>query len=355
MQPLRYVVLGAGGIAHWHVDTYNKQPEVSVVGFLDSNPATLESWKKQFPKAEMATSDAAGLLAKTKPDFVAVCAPNALHAELVKAALAAGCHVMCEKPLAMNLAEAQAMEAARAAAGKLSAVNFSYRNVAAFRFAREVIRAGELGTIQRMNVRYLQSFVGGESPFTWRNDIKLAGFGALGDLGVHMIDGVGFVTGLKPTRIVGQMKTLVSPRLDGKGNLHPITTDTNAAFLAEYDNGALAVYETSQCIPGYGNFFQIEVSGDKGLLRICSEDDTTITLYAGATISRYGTWTKESFPKVTLPSGFVEKQPKTTMDSFIKLMRGEKVECANFADGVQAQRCLEAIVGSIRTGAWAKV
>jgi predicted dehydrogenase len=355
MQPLRYVVLGAGGIAHWHVESYNKQPDVSVAGFLDSNPKTLEAWKKQFPQAELETTDAASLLAKTKPDFAAVLAPNAVHAELVKAAFAAGCHVMCEKPMAMTVAEAKSMEDARVAAGKLGAINFSYRNVASFRFAREVIRAGELGPIQRMNVRYLQSFLGPSPTFVWRNDIKLAGFGALGDLGVHMLDGVAFVTGLSAQRMVGLAKTLVGPKHDAQGNLRPITTDTNAAFLAEYENGAVGTYETSQCIPGYGNFFQIEVSGPKGVLRICSEDNDSIAFYAGTTLSRYGTWSHENVPKVTLPTGFVEHQPKSTMESFVKLMRGEKVECASFADGVAAQRCLEAIVESIRTNAWAKV
>jgi predicted dehydrogenase len=248
------------------------------------------------------------------------------------------------------------MEQARAAAGKLGAINFSYRNNPTFRFAREVIRAGELGTIQRMNVRYLQSFfAGAASPFTWRSDIKMAGFGALGDLGVHMIDGVSFVTGLSAQRMVGLIKTLVGPKPDHQGNLRPVTTDTNAAFLAEYDNGAVAVYETGQCIPGYGNFFHIEVSGDRGVLRICSEDDSSIAILAGTALSRYATWQKENFPKFTVPTTFADRQPKSTMESFVKLIRGEKVECASFADGVQAQRCLEALVESIRTGAWAKV
>jgi len=355
MKPLRYVILGAGGIAGWHVDEYNKQPQVSPVGFLDVDPAALNRYKEKFPKAEFET-DVRRLLAKTRPDMAAVCAPNDVHCPLTLAALAAGCHVMCEKPMAMTLAQAESMEQARRKAGRLGAINFSYRNVAAFRFAREVLRGGELGRLQRMNVRYLQSFLCGGGEYVWRNDIKRAGFGALGDLGVHMLDGVSFITGLAPRRVVASKQTLIPPRRDPvTGKSRKVTTDTNANWLVEYEGGAIGTFETSQVIPGYGNFFHIEISGDKGLLRVCSEDNDTITFVNSPTLSRYGTWSKEGFPKITLPSSFLAKQPKSTMESFVKALRGEKIEYATFADGVKSQRYLAAITESIRSGAWAKV
>ena len=355
MQALRYVILGAGSIAGWHVNEYNRQPDVKPVGFLDIDRKTLQSWKVRFPDAEIET-DVDRLLAKTKPDFAAVCTPNHVHCRLTKTALAAGCHVMCEKPMAMTTEEAQAMEKARIKAGKRGAINFSYRNVAAFRFAREVIAAGELGTIHRVNVRYLQSFLFTAPHYVWRNDIKKAGFGAMGDLGVHMLDGVAFVTGLQPARLIGNMQTLIPAKPDPvTGKPRKVTTDTNANFLVEYENGAVGTFETSQTIPGYGNFFHIEVSGAKGLLRICSEDNDNITLYSSPTAVRYSTWRAESFPKLSIPSSFADKQPKTTMETFVKALRGEKVEHATFADGIAAQRCLTAIAESIRRKAWTKV
>jgi predicted dehydrogenase len=355
MKPLRYVILGAGGISHWHVNEYNKQPDVTVVGFLDINTETLKRCIERFPQAEIDTN-VGRLLAKTRPDFAAVCTPNHVHCPLTLAALAAGCHVMCEKPMAMTLGQAQSMETARRKAGKLGAINFSYRNVAAFRFAREIIRAGELGRLQRMNVRYLQSFLGTDGDYTWRNDLKRAGFGALGDLGAHMLDGAAFVTELTPKRLIGGKQTLIGPRRDpDTGKRKKVTTDTNANWIIEYEGGAIGTFETSQVIPGYGNFFHIEVSGDKGLLRICSEDNESIVLYGGPTFSNYTTWKHENFPAFTLPSSFTDRQPKSTMESFVKAIRGEKLEYATFADGVAAQRCLEALNESIRTGAWAKV
>jgi predicted dehydrogenase len=355
MKPLRYVILGAGGISQHHVNEYAKQPDVNVVGFLDIDSDTLKRWKARFPHAEVAT-DVRSLLAKTRPDLASVCTPNHVHCSLTLAALAAGCHVLCEKPMAMTLAEAESMERARRKAGRLGAINFSYRNVAAFRFAREIIRSGELGRLQRMNVRYLQSFLGSGTEYVWRNDIKRAGFGALGDLGVHMLDGIAFITELDPRRIVANKQTLIAPRRDpASGKPRKVTTDTNANWLVEYEGGAIGTFETSQVVPCYGNFFNIEISGDKGLLRVSSEDNDNITLVGGPTLCRYGTWARENFPKVPLPTAFTEKQPKSTMESFVKAIRGEKVEYAAFADGVRSQRCLAAIMESIRAGAWAKV
>lgn len=355
MKSLRYVILGAGSIAGWHVNSYNSQPDVKPAGFLDIDRPTLQRWKERFPEAEVDT-DVNRLLAKTRPDFAAVCTPNHVHCRLVKAALAAGCHVMCEKPMAMTLAEAQDMEKARIKAGRRGAINFSYRNVTTFRFAREVIASGELGEIHRVNVRYLQSFLLAAPHYVWRNDIRKAGFGAMGDLGVHMLDGASYVTGLEPARIIGSMQTLIPSKPDPvTGKPCKVTTDTNANFLIEYGNGAVGTFETSQTIPGYGNFFHIEVSGAKGLLRICSEDNDNITLLTSPTAVRYHTWRAESFPKLAVPTGFADKQPKTTMETFVKAIRGEKVKHATFADGVAAQRCLTAIAESIRRKAWTKV
>jgi hypothetical protein len=125
----------------------------------------------------------ATMLRETRPDLVSICTPNKFHHPATLLALEHGAHVMSEKPMAMTVAEAEAMEAARSKTGKLGGINFSYRNVPAFRFARELIAAGELGRILRVNTVYLQSFLGAPATaHSWRNDAALAGFGALGIL-----------------------------------------------------------------------------------------------------------------------------------------------------------------------------
>lgn len=355
MKELSFVVLGAGGIANFHVNQLVNQPGVRVVGFQDIAASQFERWKPRFADAQYDT-DPVRLLERTRPDLACVCSSNVAHAPLTLAALAAGCHVLCEKPMAMTVDEALGMEQARQKAGRLGGINFSYRCVPSFRFAREIIRAGEIGRVQRINAVYLQSFLGAEqTPWAWRNDVAAAGFGALGDLGVHMVDGAGFVSGLVPRRIVGQAQTLVAEKRDASGTPRPVTTDTNASFLIEYEGGALGTFETSQVIPGYGNHFRIEVSGDRGLLRICSEEGESLHLHAGATLASYATWSKEAFPRVNVPTDFVARQPKSNPELIARAIRGETVDYPTFADGIVAQRMVNGVLESMRRAAWVEL
>lgn len=351
---LRYAVIGAGGIAHVHLKDIAGQPDVAVVGLAD--PADPKTWRVPADYAAVPRfQDAEKMLRETKPDLVSICTPNKFHHPLTLLALQLGAHVVCEKPLAMNVAEAAAMEAARAAAGKLGGINFSYRNVASFRFARELIAGGELGRLLRVNTVYLQSFLGAPAtPHSWRNDVTLAGFGALGDLGVHMIDGVRFLTGLDYRRAVGLAQTLIPEKPDAAGVVRPVTTDTNAAFLTELDRGVIATFETTQVAPGYGNFFRIEISGERGTLAVHSDFAEDIWLRAGASLTRYATW-KSDLPQQKLPTDFLGRGGPTTPGAIVRAIRGEKVDFPTFADGLLAQRVLGAIIDSMRSNAWEKI
>lgn len=349
--PLRYAVIGTGGIARWHAADFTKQPAVTLVGLSDPNAAGLRAFAESYPSAG-AFPDAEQMLRETHPDVVSICTPNKFHHALTLLALRHGAHVVCEKPMAMTVAEAEAMEAARAAAGKLGAINFSYRNNPAFRFARELVAAGELGRLTRVNAVYLQSFLGAPATsHSWRNDRALAGFGALGDLGVHMIDGVRFITGLDCRRVVGLAQTLIAEKPDAAGVPRKITTDTNAAFLAELTGGVLAAFETTQIAPGYGNHFRLELSGERGTLAVHSDHSDELWLRAGPTLTKYATW-KTDLPLQKLPTDFAGRQPPPSPGAIVHAIRGEPVEFPNFADGVRAQKVLGAILDSMQTGAW---
>lgn len=353
--PIRYAVIGAGGISATHLHAIAKLPAVEVVGISD--PADPATWRmpdgyEAVPKF----TDPAKMLRETKPDLVSICTPNKFHAELSILALEHGAHVACEKPMAMTVAEAEAMEAARAKAGKHGGINFSYRNVGAFRFARELIARGDLGKLHRVNCVYLQSFLGAPAqPYTWRNDISLAGFGALGDLGVHMLDGVNFITGLDYQRVVGLAQTLIPEKPDAAGKPQRITTDTNAAWLSELTGGVIACFETSQVAPGYGNFFRIELSGEGGTLAVQSDTPDAIWLRAGPTLTRYGTW-QTDIPKQHLPTEYMRYFQPVTPAGIVRAIRGEKsAEYATFADGLRTQRMLEAIGASMKSKAWVTI
>lgn len=351
---LRFALFGAGNIAHVHLNQISAQPAVAVVGICD--PADPATWRIPAEHAAVPRyTDAEKMLRETRPDLVSICTPNKFHHSLTLLALRHGAHVVCEKPLAMTVAEAEEMEAARAAAGKLGGINFSYRNVASFRFARELVAAGELGRLTRVNVVYLQSFLGAPAqPWTWRWDASVAGFGALGDLGVHMVDGVRFVTGLDFRRVVGLVQTLIPEKADAAGVVRPVTTDTNAAFLAELAGGVVATFETTQVAPGYGNFFRLELSGTRGTLAIHSDHPDEIWLRAGATLTNYATW-KTDIPLQKLPTDFALAGGPPTPGAIVRAIRGERVEFPTFADGVAAQRVLAAILSSMKTGAWVAV
>ena len=348
---LRYAVIGVGGIAQVHLNQISVLPGVTVVGLCD--PTDPQGWR--VPAAHVAVprfQDAEKMLRETRPDLVSICTPNKFHHPLTLLALKYGAHVTCEKPLAMTVAEAEAMEAARLAAGRLGGVNFSYRNVAAFRFARELIAAGELGRITRVNTVYLQSFLGAPATlYSWRNEVALAGFGALGDLGVHMIDGVRFVTGLDFRRVVGLAQVLMPEKADAAGRMRTVDTDTNASFLAELAGGVTANFETTQVAPGYGNFFRIEISGERGTLAVHSDHPEEIWLRAGATLTRYATW-KTDIPLQKLPTEFIGRGSPPTPAAIVPAIRGEKVDFPTFADGVKAQRVLGAILDSMKSASW---
>ncbi|MFZ4695344.1 MAG: Gfo/Idh/MocA family protein [Verrucomicrobiia bacterium] len=349
--PLRYAVIGTGGIANHHLKLVLEREGVEVAGLSDPSAENLARAGKQHPKA-FRHCDPVAMLKKVKPDLVSVCSPNKFHCSLVLAALAAGAHVICEKPMAMTLGEARRMEAARRRAHRLGLINFSYRNCASFRFAREMIAAGELGTIQRVNAVYYQSWLGAPSArYSWRNDKSVAGFGALGDLGVHMIDAVRFITGLDYRRAVGLAQVLVPKKKDASGKMRKVTADTNAAFLTEFEGGVIGTFETSQVAVGYGNHHRIEISGTRGTIAVLSSEERQVWMNVGDRLSHYGTWTT-SLPAVSIPSTFDASQAPSSPGVLVDVIRGKKHPYPTFEDGVQAQAVLEAILRSMKTGRW---
>lgn len=346
----RVAIFGPSGIGRYHLDHLHRRA-VEIVAVCDVNEQNLAEARGRYPNA-VVTKDWDVVFA-TNPEVVAVCTPNRWHCEITLRAFQQGAHVVCEKPMAMNLAEAQQMEAARQSAGKLGYINFSYRNNIAFRFARELVRNGELGQVRRVNVVYLQSFLGAPSNlYAWRNDIEIAGFGALGDLGVHMIDGVRFITGLEFERVVGTKQTLMATKKDGEGNDRPVTTDTNAAWLAQLSGGPIATMETTQVAPGYGNYFRIELSGDLGTIAVLSDKDRELQMTIGKSLSGYDTWTTD-LPIHQVPSGFAGRQKADGPALLIDAINGIETDYPTFADGVAAQAVLEGINQSIQSNSWA--
>ncbi|MFD1642986.1 Gfo/Idh/MocA family protein [Halohasta litorea] len=206
--------------------------------------------------------------------------PNHLHAEPSIAALEAGTAVLCEKPLAPTLDEADRMRDAAAQATVPAGCAFNYRFLPAIQYAKGLIADGELGEIRHVRGRYLQDWlVDSEAPWAWRMDADLAGSGALGDLGAHTVDLVRFLVGDRTggiDRVSGHLETFVEERpvYDDVGEIEeyrPVTVDDAYTAQAEFANGAVGSFEASRMATGHKNDHTIEIHGSEGSLKFALE------------------------------------------------------------------------------------
>ncbi len=194
--------------------------------------------------------------------------PNNLHAEPCIAAAQAGKHILCEKPLARNAGEARTMRDAAQAAGVKHMVAFNYRFVPAIRQAYELIQSGKLGRIYHFRAVYLQEWITDpQMPLIWRLNKGLAGSGALGDLGAHIIDLGRFLVG-EPKSVMAMTRTFIPerPLLDGSG-MGKVEVDDAFEAIVEFENGAIGTLEASRFCPGRKNYEVLELNAEHGSIR----------------------------------------------------------------------------------------
>lgn len=226
------------------------------------------------------------LVARDDVDLVDICTPGSTHAEIAVAALEAGKHLLCEKPLANTVAEAELMVAAAEAAaarGVRSMVGYTYRRVPAVQLARTLVEQGRIGTVRHVRVQYLQDWLTDpEAPLSWRLDKQAAGSGALGDIASHAVDLAQYVTGERLTGVSALLETFVRERpvaadfsgLHGTAGTErgPVTVDDAAVFLARLSGGGLGVFEATRFATGRKNALRLEVNGERGSLAFDFED-----------------------------------------------------------------------------------
>src|SRR5712691_1045845 len=193
--------------------------------------------------------------------------PNDAHAEPCIAAAQAGKHILCEKPLARTAPEAKKMLDAVNKAGVKHMVAFNYRFVPAIRQIRQLIESGALGQIYHFRAMYLQEWIADpDFPMVWRLDKNVAGSGALGDLGAHIIDLARFLIG-EPSRLMAMTKTFIKNRKADNGKRGTVTVDDAFVSTVEFENGALGTLEATRFAPGRKNFNSFEINAEKGSIR----------------------------------------------------------------------------------------
>ncbi|WP_203981087.1 Gfo/Idh/MocA family protein, partial [Planotetraspora silvatica] len=225
-------------------------------------------------------TDWKNLITRDDVQIVDICTPGDSHAEIAIAALAAGKHVIVEKPLANTVAEAEAMAAAAADAatrGVRSMVAFNYRRVPAVALARQLVAQGRLGTIRHVRAQYLQDWITDpDFPLVWRLQKDKAGSGALGDIGAHIIDTAQYITGDLLTGVSAITETFIKNRpladtsaglaASGGTEQGEVTVDDTALFLGRFTGGAVASFEATRFASGRKNSLRIEINGSHGSL-----------------------------------------------------------------------------------------
>lgn len=319
------------------------------------------------------------LLTRDDVDLIDICTPGDTHAEIAIAALEAGKHVLCEKPLANSVAEAEQMVAAaeRAAAnGVISMVGFTYRRVPAIQLARQLVADGRIGTVRHVRAQYLQDWLSDASaPLSWRMDKEKAGSGALGDIGAHIIDLTQFITGESITSVSGMLETFVTERpvatkfagLSGNGGdeTGPVTVDDAACFLAQMSGGGVGVFEATRYAQGRKNAIRIEINGSKGAVAFDFEDMNVLNFFdaeepaATAGFRRIVvTEADHAYIASWWPPGhglgYEHAFTHQVVDLVGAIAAGEQPS-PSFADGLAVQKVLDAVERSAEKRAWLDV
>ncbi len=383
---LRVGMIGHGfmGAAHsqgWRVAPrfFDLPAEPSMDVIVGRNAEAVAEAAKKWGWRESET-DWRKLIERDDIDLVDIVTPGNTHAEIAIAALDAGKHVLCEKPLANTVDEAIAMADAAARAAKhgvFAMVGYTYRRVPAATFARDLVAAGRIGEVRQVRANYLQDWlVDAEAPLTWRMNKELAGSGSLGDIGAHAIDLAQFITGQHLVSVSGILETLVKERpvlassqgLSGTAGTErgPVTVDDVALFTGRFDSGVLGSFEATRFSTGRKNAFRIEVAGSLGAISFDLEEMNSLGFYdATAPAGEQGftrilvTEPQHPYAAAWWPTGHLlgyEHGFSHQVRDLVEAIATGVQPTPSFADGLQVQRVLAAVETSSGNGsAWTSI
>jgi predicted dehydrogenase len=342
------------------------EPEMAVIAGSDAARSAAAAARLGWAQS---VADWRELIERPDVDIVDICAPGDLHFPIAIAALEAGKHVLCEKPLANTADEADEMaRVAEAAArrGVFAMCGFTYRRQPAVALARRTIAEGRLGQIRHIRVQYLQDWLSDpDSPYTWRLDATRSGSGALGDLGAHAVDLAQWLTASRITTLSARTQRFVPtrPLPDGSGR-GEVTVDDAAFALAEFDSGLIGTFEVTRYALGRKNAFRVEIDGTLGSLAWDFERNNELNLYTedAGELAGFATVlaTRPGHPYLAdwwpdghglgFDAGFVNQAA-----DFIRAIAAGRQPEPSFADAAQVQRVLDAVEASQASRGWEAV
>ncbi|WP_268221299.1 Gfo/Idh/MocA family protein [Streptomyces sp. EMB24] len=372
-----YAFMGAAHSQGWRtvgrVFDLPLRPEMAVICGRDADAVRAAADRHGWAEAE---TDWRALVERDDIDLVDICTPGDSHAEIALAALAAGKHVLCEKPLANTVAEAEAMARAAQEArdrGQAAMVGFNYRRVPATALARRMVEEGRIGALRHVRVVYLQDWlVDPQFPLTWRLRREHAGSGSLGDLGAHIVDLAQYLAGERLAGVSALTETFVRERplptapSSGLGAVSAagtgqVTVDDAALFTGRFASGALASFEATRYATGRKNALRIELNGERGSLAFDLERLNELEYHDGTADATHGGFrrilvTEPGHPYLDAwwpPGhglGYEHTFAHQARDLVHAIAEGRGPE-PSFADGLQVQRVLAAVEESAEKNA----
>ncbi len=373
-------MIGYGFMGRAHSNAYKRlndffdvehRPVLKVVAARNQQKAKAFADQWGYERIE---SDWRSVVAADDIDLIDIVAPNYLHRDIAIAAAEAGKMVLCEKPLAMNVSEAEEMTDAVEKAGVPNMVWFNYRRVPAIALAKQVVDEGRIGRPFHYRATYLQDWTIAEDvpqggAALWRLDLKEAGSGVTGDLLAHSIDTAMWLNG-PITRVTAKTETFIKERIHAEtGELQPVGIDDACMFLAEFANGSLGTFESTRYARGRKNFNTFELNGADGSVYFDLEEPQYLQYFeylqkqSGQKIEDHLTgWRKIHVSNFEHPYMDRYWVPGTTIgyehtflnalaDFVIGLETGKPVQ-PDFRNALQTQRVCDSVLESARTGEW---
>lgn len=341
---------------------YEIRRKVMVARSADKLRAAAENWGW-----EEHSTDYAAVLAREDIDVVDITTPPNGHYALAKQALLAGKHVLCEKPLAMSVAEAKELAALAKKKKRVCGVWHAYRFCPAASTAARICREGRLGEIRHVRATYLQDWLVDPTVGAgWRTQKKICGSGSHGDLNAHLIDMTRFITGLEFAEVSGLSRTFIGERPDGHGGKAKVDVDDAFLFLAKLGNGAVASFEATRFAPGHKNTNSIEVNGSKGSLRWDFQRMNELEYFTFAEDGHVQGWRRiqasdsaaHPYAGSWWPSGHhigYEHCFTNMLYDWLCALHAGTAFRPDFADGVAVQEVVDAALASAASRKWTKI
>lgn len=272
---MRILILGTGGMANQHAKHFAAIEGVTLAGGVDVDPARVEAFCTTH-NIERGFGSLDAALAWGQFDAVANVTPDSVHHPTTMAALKAGKHVFCEKPLATDAQKAMEMTEAIEQAGLVGMVNFTYRNSPAVQQGRELVLSGAIGAVRHVEASHLQSWLVGnhwgdwrtEPKFLWRLSTGHGSGGALGDIGIHIVDFASYGSGLDVAHVFGRLKTFDKAPPDNRIGEYQLDANDSFTMNVDFTSGAIGTIQATRSAAGQMDQLRLRIYGETGSVEI---------------------------------------------------------------------------------------